>query len=133
MTALLDVNVLLAIAWDTHPLHGELNQWFDSQRGFATCSISQMGFLRVSMSPGFGASFEDALQGLSAVLKSKKHRFLPDETKASDLPFVTSSKLVTDAHLGKIAAKHRCKLATLDEQICTQPWARQTAFHPLKP
>jgi len=62
-----------------------------------------MGFLRVSMSPAFGASFADATAALEAIVGIHGHRFLRDGTRARSLPAVTSSKDVTDAHLVRLA------------------------------
>ena len=131
MSHLLDVNVLLAGAWSGHPDHGRVNRWMNSVADFATAPITQMGFLRVSMSPAYGASFADARTALDAMLQLKSHRFLADATRANSLPALAVSKDVTDAHLVRLAASHRLKLATLDGNLCQQPWAAGIAENPL--
>ena len=131
MSHLLDVNFLLACAWSSHGRHAEANRWLNSASSFATASISQMGFLRVSMSVAYGASFADAQTALMAILRLRSHRFLVDTTQADALPAVAVGKDVTDAHLTRLAASHGLKLATLDGQLCRKPWAAGIAENPL--
>ncbi|HWB01444.1 MAG TPA: TA system VapC family ribonuclease toxin [Verrucomicrobiales bacterium] len=131
MSHLLDVNLLLACAWSTHPRHTEANLWLDAAAEFATAPITQMGFMRVSMSPAYQASFADALAGLQAILKLPSHRFLTDAVEANFLPPVTRGGDVTDAHLVKLAAGHGFKLATLDNTLCSKSWATGIAEDPL--
>ena len=54
-----------------------------SVESFATCAISEMGFLRVSLSPAFGASFEDAMTTLGAIVSMRTHQFLRDSTRGN--------------------------------------------------
>jgi len=64
MTRLLDINVLLAIAWPQHVHHARVKRWLLAQtaRGklsIATCPLTQLGFLRISMNiKGYAADFE---------------------------------------------------------------------------
>ena len=131
MSHLLDVNVLLACAWSSHEAHARANRWLSKVAEFATAPDTQMGFLRVSMSAAYGASFGDAQTALSAILKLKSHRFLTDGVSAALLPLLASGKDVTDAHLVRLAAGHGLKLATLDEILCGRPWAAGVAENPL--
>lgn len=131
MSHLLDVNLLLACAWSEHADHARANRWLNSTTAFATAPITQMGFLRVSMSPAYSASFDDAKTALSAILKLQTHRFLTDATQADSLPALSASKDVTDAHLVKLAASHGLKLATLDGNLAKRPWAAGVAENPL--
>jgi predicted nucleic acid-binding protein len=101
---LLDVNLLLACAWSGHADHARANRWLNSASAFATAPITQMGFLRVSMSAAYNASFADARTALTAILQMKSHRFLTDATQADSLPALAGSKDVTDAHLMRLAA-----------------------------
>lgn len=131
MSHLLDVNLLLACAWSGHADHARANRWLNSASAFATAPITQMGFLRVSMSTAYNASFADARTALAAILQMKSHRFLTDATQADSLPTLTSSKDVTDAHLVRLAASHGLKLATLDGSLTKKPWAAGIAENPL--
>jgi len=127
---LLDVNFLIACGWQSHAEHVRASRWLRTARSFATSSISEMGFLRVSLSPAFGARFEDAIAALEAILKMRGHRFVRDDTRAGSLPHVTTSKDVTDAHLVYLARRYRLKLATFDAALCEKPWAQGVAEDP---
>jgi toxin-antitoxin system PIN domain toxin len=131
MSHLLDVNLLLACAWSGHRHHVAANRWLDGVAEFATAPGTQMGFLRVSMSPGYGASFGDAQAALGAILKLRSHRFVADTVRGSALPEVSSGKDLSDAHLVRLAANRGYKLATLDESLCQKPWAAGIAENPL--
>ena len=128
---LLDVNLLLACAWSSHANHSLANRWLNSLTAFATAPVTQMGFMRVSMSPGYRASVADARTALSAILQLKSHRFLSDATGADSLPVLSSSKDVTDAHLVRLAACSGMNLATLDQNLCKKPWSSGIAENPL--
>ena len=47
---LLDVNVLIALAWPNHVHHGEALRWFEAKavKAFRTCPMTQAGFVRIS-------------------------------------------------------------------------------------
>jgi len=48
MTWLLDGNVLVALAIDTHEFHDRARQWFDAEPGpFATCAVTEGTMLRL--------------------------------------------------------------------------------------
>jgi len=128
---LLDVNLLLACAWSSHADHVRANRWLNAQPEFATAPVTQMGFLRVSMSAAYGAPFGDAQIALNAILQLKSHRFLTDAVQADALPTLAGGQDVTDAHLVRLAASHGLKLATLDGGLCKKPWATGIAENPL--
>ncbi|MFZ0887833.1 MAG: TA system VapC family ribonuclease toxin [Candidatus Binataceae bacterium] len=130
MSHLLDVNFIVACGWQSHADHDRASRWLSRARSFATCSVSEMGFVRVSLSPAFGASFNDAMAALDAIVRMPAHRFLRDGTRAAALPSVSSSKDVTDAHLVHLARYHRLKLATFDAVLCQKPWAKGVAEDP---
>ncbi len=131
MSHLLDVHMLLACAWSRHADHARANRWLISPSTFATAPITQMGFLRVSMSTAYNASFADTQTALAAILQMKSHRFLTDTTQADSLPALSSSKDVTDAHLVRLAVRQGLRLATLDGALCRKAWAAGTAENPL--
>jgi toxin-antitoxin system PIN domain toxin len=132
LSHLLDVNFLIACGWESHAQHFSANRWLSGVRAFATYPISEMGFLRVSLSPAFGASFVDAMETLTAILKMPNHRFVADATRAQSLPHVNRSKDITDAHLINLARRHRLKLATFDAALCEIEWARGVAEDPTR-
>ena len=131
MSHLLDVNLLLACAWSGHADHVRANRWLNAVAEFSTAPVTQMGFLRVSLSVAYGASFGDAQTALRAILQLKSHRFLTDAVPADSLPVLSSGKDVTDAHLVRLADNQGLKLATLDGGLCKKPWAAGVAENPL--
>jgi predicted nucleic acid-binding protein len=127
---LLDVNFLVACGWQSHADHVKASRWLSGARSFATSPVSEMGFLRVSLSPALGARFDDAIAVLEAIVRMRGHRFVRDDTHAGSLPSVTFSKDVTDAHLVHLARRSRLKLATFDTVLCDKPWAQGIAEDP---
>jgi len=133
MTHLLDVNMLLACAWESHGQHVQARTWLERQKSFATCPISELGFLRVSMSPAFRATHADALAALRDITDRKEALFLPDDAAPTGLPAVSHHADITDAYLVTLAKAHGGKLATLDDALCTKAWAQDIAVNPLPP
>lgn len=127
MTHLIDINVLVALAWSLSPGHKRVIEWADREAGFATSTAVQVAFMRVSMSPAFGATFGDASAVLESVLSRWQHRLIPDSISAADLPPVQGHKEIHDAHLIVLARQHGLKLATLDQALCLKPWAANVA------
>jgi uncharacterized protein len=132
LSHLLDVNFLIACGWESHVEHAQASRWLRRASAFATCSIGEMGFLRVSLSPAYGANFQDAMTALRAIVTMGAHRFLPDATRAQSLRQISTSKDVTDAHLVELARRHRLKLATFDAMLCAKEWARGVAEDPTR-
>ena len=102
MKYLLDVNLLLACVWRSHAQHSRASAWLDRQAVFATCPLSQLGFLRVSLSPGYRAAPGDALAALDDLTSRKGSRFIADDLPADGIPAVSSHADVTDAYLGLV-------------------------------
>jgi uncharacterized protein len=132
MSHLLDVNFLIACGWESHAEYIRASRWLSRAKSFATCPISEMGFLRVSLSPAYGASFEDAMTALDAIARMSTHRFLRDATRAKSLPQVSTTKDVTDAHLVHLARRNGLKLATFDATLCEKEWSRGVAEDPTR-
>jgi predicted nucleic acid-binding protein len=124
MRYLLDVNVLIALAHTGHVLHSKVIGWYQSvlrsATGFHTCSITELGFVRVSATTGLQPDIEGAKQALDALKSSSKIRFelIPDDLGAAHLPaFVKRPQSVTDGHLLELARKNSARLVTLDRGI----------------
>jgi AbrB family looped-hinge helix DNA binding protein len=90
---LLEVNFLVACGWQTHADHVRASRWLTRAKSFATCAVSEIGFLRISLSPAFGASFTDALAVLQAIVSMRGHRFVRDGTRARSLPSVAAARM----------------------------------------
>lgn len=130
MSYLLDVNVLLASRWKTHARHGEVRDWLASQTEFHTTPIVELGFLRVSLSPAYSSTWQDAHRSLTSLLSRPEHCFLPDDISATESP-ESGYKDTTDAHLIRLASRHGLRLATLDMTLLSQRWATEVAYDPL--
>ncbi len=80
------------------------------------CPLCELGFLRISTQPKFGATMEQARTTLEKLAIDRAA-----ERIADDLPVLDSkpklSSQVTDLYLCDLAAKHGHKLATLDAGI----------------
>jgi predicted nucleic acid-binding protein len=130
MNWLLDVNVILASRWSTHPNHVAADAWLETLESFYTCPITELGFLRVSLSPGYAATWEAAMESLHKLHERSGYQFLMDDIKGTELP-PTNYKDTTDAHLVVLAQKHGLRLATLDMTLVSRPWAVGIAANPL--
>ena len=128
-----DVNLLLAYGWRSHADHGKSRAWFAGLPGFATCPITELGFLRVSMSPAYRASFEDAMTVLNTLTTLGTAGFLSCDLPTAPMARVSRYKDTTDAYLVSLARQHGYRLATLDEGLLTAPWADGVVFHPFLP
>ncbi len=132
MSHLLDVSFLLACGWGSHARHAVARNWLESQRTFTTCPLSELGFLRVSLSPGYRASFADARSSLANVTARPQARWIAVDLAMDRLPTVAVHADVTDACLVALASAHGLKLATLDDQLCRKSWAAGIAENPLR-
>lgn len=132
MSWLLDVNLILAARWTTHPDHQAAKAWIASVDQFYTTAITELGFVRVSLGAAYRASWGEIQQTLQKLHARPGHRFLPDDVDGLASP-ETGSKDTTDAHLVALARRHGLKLATLDAALLAQPWAAGVAGNPLLP
>lgn len=118
---LLDVNVLLALAWPNHQHHQAAHRWFheESSHGWATCALAAIAFVRLSSNPAYTAdavSPRDALVLLVRMTGHAQHRFWA-ELPPLDLDVVQRAighQQVMDAYLVGLARHHRGRLVTFD-------------------
>lgn len=110
--ALLDVNALVALAWDSHIHHARIREWFASNapQGWATCPITESGFVRVSTNPKVLPSpirVDDARHVLATLRETVGHRFLSDDVSLvdDDVPTIVGHRQITDAHLLTLARR----------------------------
>ena len=123
------MNVLVALAWPNHVHHRQAVTWFVDIRddGWATCPITESGFVRVSSNERVipDARSPSEARALLAALRSKgAHRFWEDDVSIVDDPcgaFATAvgHRQVTDAHLLTLAIRRGGVLATFDRGIMT--------------
>ena len=131
MSHLLDVSFLLACGWDSHPRHKACRAWLERQPEFYTCPITELGFIRVSMTPAFRTAFDDAKAALENITNRKGARFLPEDLDTRGLSGLVSHGEVTDGYLVALSKKNGLKLATLDESLCRKAWAKGLAENPV--
>ena len=125
--ALLDVNVLIALAWPNHAHHAAAHRWFDveGRTAWATTPFTESGFVRVSSnraaiptatSPGL------ALELLTAMTAMDGHEFWVDDVAMvtaglGDARLLSRHRDVTDAHLLALAERRDGVLVTFDAHL----------------
>ena len=73
---LLDGNLLVALAIDTHEFHHRARRWFNSQaEPFATCAVTEGTLLRIHMKVAQDGSATAAWSVLEAVYAMPDHVF----------------------------------------------------------
>jgi len=127
MTSLLDVNVLVALAWPNHVHHAAARAWFAQHhmQGWATCSVTESGFVRVSSNRRITPDARppaEAAELLRQMCALPRHTFLVDDVPMSDHAaqmrgLVHSSAQVTDFHLLLVALWHTSSLVTFDRGL----------------
>lgn len=123
-TALLDLNVLTALLWPTHEHHEAAHLWFGKRTHapWATCLLTQLGFVRIVSNPVFS---RDALTPAAAVallaenLAHPAQEYWPDSLEVPAALAGMESKLqgyrqLTDAYLLALAKYRGGVLATFD-------------------
>ena len=123
---LLDTNLLIALLWPAQVHHQRAQRWFRaSPRSWATCPITQCGFVRIISNPMFS---RDALapaaaaEYLAANVSHARHRFLADKVTLLEALAGADVRLqghqqTTDAYLLGLAVHQKARLATLDKSI----------------
>jgi toxin-antitoxin system PIN domain toxin len=123
---LLDVNVLIALAWPSHVHHHEAQDWFGRVRksGFRTCPLTQTGFVRISCNPKFtpdAVSPADAMALLDRITALPQHAFWPDDLVLGEAlraeRLLIGHRQISDAYLVALASAHRGVLATFDRGV----------------
>lgn len=125
--SLLDVNVLIALAWPNHVHHAAARRWFtrNHQKGWATTPFTEAGFVRVSSNrAAIPTATTPALarQLLSELVSLPGHEFWSDDVSlvvdgGCDVDLIRTHREVTDAHLLTLAYRHGAQLVTFDGGI----------------
>jgi toxin-antitoxin system PIN domain toxin len=124
---LLDVNALIALIWEEHQFHDTMATWFarHAKRGWATCAITQSGFVRVMNPPGLTnpvRTMAELAEALKQNLMHPGHELLPldfdfAEVLARCSGGVVGHRQVTDAYLLAAAMRAGMKLLTFDSGV----------------
>jgi uncharacterized protein len=116
MNLLLDVNVLLAGIWSTHPLHARAFDWLQD-KAVVVCPVTELGFLRISTNKkAIGVEMEKAREALRRFIHETGAQRISDDLPALNSNPRTSDE-VTDHYLADLAVKHGLKLATFDARL----------------
>lgn len=124
---LLDVNALIALLWEVHQFHDTMAAWFarHAKAGWATCAITQAGFVRVMNQPALiqpGHTVAELAEVLANNLAHPAHRLLALDFDFADVlacctAGVVGHRQVTDAYLLTAAIRAGAKLLTFDRGI----------------
>ena len=126
MRALLDVNVLIALFNPSHVHHETAHDWFEDHRtaGWATCPLTENGFLRILSHPQVAVEADRAtlVASLRTFCASGHHERWPDavsllDDSLFDPSAVISHRQITDVYLLGLAARMGGTLATFDGSI----------------
>jgi len=123
---LLDVNVLIALAWPSHLHYGEALTWFRAHRqeGFATCPLTQLGFIRISSNPKFTKQAVPpmaAIALLNRITALPEHEFWPAPLSCQEafdgVQLIAGHQQLTHLYLLGLAREHKGILATFDASV----------------
>lgn len=123
-TALLDVNLLVALFDPDHVHHELAHDWFADHRagGWATCPVTENGFVRVLTNPAYGAAVmrpPELVDRLRRFCVSGHHTFWPASVSLRDNKLFNPSSIrghrqLTDVYLLALAVTMGGCLATFD-------------------
>ena len=124
-TALLDVNVLIALLWPAHEHFDAAHEWFAARGGrarWATCPLTQLAFVRIVSNPAFSPDAlapADTLGLLERNLAHPGHEFWPDDVGLVEAvgplaPRLQGHRQLSDVYLLGLALKRRGTLASFD-------------------
>lgn len=138
MRALLDVNVLLALLDADHVDHVRARRWLDGEigQGWASCPITQNGFVRIISQPRYPSPVAPALaiDRLARACAGAAHAFWACDLSALDESVLDRTRVhgprqVTDAYLLALAARHDGRLVTFDRSVPVSAVPDATAEH----
>ncbi|MFN8105328.1 MAG: TA system VapC family ribonuclease toxin [Acidimicrobiia bacterium] len=124
--ALLDVNVLLALFDADHVDHDRARRWVDGEiaSGWASCAITQNGFVRIISQPRYPSPVTPALamELLAEACAGPAHEYWPCEISVLDSDLVDPTRIhgprqVTDAYLLALATVNAGRFVTFDRAI----------------
>lgn len=128
MTALPDVNFLVALFDARHVNHEAAHRWFGAAGAtdWATCSITENGCARVLSNPAYptvSTTPVEALHRLARFCDSGGHRFWADDAPLRELldddakARLLGHRQLTDVHLAALASRRGGRLVTFDGRL----------------
>ena len=127
-TYLLDVNLLLALTDPMHIHHQPAHRWFveKGQQAWATCPLTENGFVRIASHPSYPNRPGEAtvvLDILRQLCEAPGHQFWTDNISILQVlaaEAIITHAQITDVYLLGLAVHRKGKLATLDQRIPIQ-------------
>ena len=124
-TYLLDINLLLALTDPMHVHHEQAHQWFAEKghQAWATCPLTENGFIRIASHPNYPNRPGDVpavLSILREVCKTPGHHFWTEDLSVLGIiepDSIITHAQITDVYLLGLAVHKKGKLATLDQRI----------------
>ncbi len=125
MIYLLDINLLLALTDPMHVHHEPAHQWFaeKGQQAWATCPLTENGFIRIASHPNYPNRPGDVpavFSILRQLCETTGHHFWPEDLSILDIlvpDAIITHAQITDVYLLGLAVHNKGKLATLDQRI----------------
>jgi toxin-antitoxin system PIN domain toxin len=124
---LLDVNVLVAMAWPNHQFHRAAIRRLEASRNrWATCALTQLGFIRLSSNPAAVPSPRrpaEAAALLRIMVQDARHVYLEPLPSPITRDFcavlegLLGHQQVTDAYLLALARRHEATFVTFDARM----------------
>ncbi len=120
---LLDVNVLLALAWPNHQFHRIATRRLErGQERWATCALTELGFIRLSANPAVVSPAKtpaEAARLLAAMIKDPRHAYLDRMAPPTSLDFgnIIGHNQITDAYLLALARRQNATFLTFDARL----------------
>lgn len=128
---LLDLNALIALIWPESEHHTAMSKWFamHKKQGWATCALTQAGFVRLLSQPAVTKPFGGAMYGiadcalfLEQSLAHPQHQFLSldfafGKVRETCTGGLQGHRQITDAYLLTLAVQNKMKLLTFDKGI----------------
>ena len=125
ITYLLDINLLLALTDPMHIHHEAAHRWFaeKGQPSWATCPLTQNGFIRIASHPNYPNRPGD-VPAMTAILRqlcaAQGHQFWAEDISILEIlepAAIITHAQITDVYLAGLAVHKNGKLATLDQRI----------------
>ena len=138
MRALLDINVLIALFDPIHQHHDRAHAWLKKniQSGWASCPITQNGFVRIITRPRYArpVTVSEAVERLHESTSTAHHEFWADDLSITDHRWFRRDHIhgpaqLTDLYLLALATHHQGRFVTFDQSIPISALPATTAKH----
>jgi toxin-antitoxin system PIN domain toxin len=126
-TALLDVNVLIALFNEHHIHHEAAHDWFadHGDQQWATCPLTENAFLRILSDPSqrsIRLPLSTLADHLGRFCRDERHEFWPDalsmyDDSLFDVSLLHGHRQLTDVYLLGLVVKRGGRLVTFDQSI----------------